>query len=116
VSVNAQLRALHRPAPATVSDVVQLGVAPLITLAVDSLPPLRVGGIVRPGKRFVTIHVHALGGKHRRHAMSKRVAVERGRFSARLAIRRRGRYLVRARTSADAGNVAGASAVVEVTV
>jgi hypothetical protein len=116
VSFNAQLRALHRPAPATVSDVVQLGVAPLITLAVDSLPPLRVGGIVRPGKRFVTIHVHALGGKHRRHAMSKRVAVERGRFSARLAIRRRGRYLVRARTSADAGNVAGASAVVEVTV
>lgn len=45
---NHNLRALHRPAPATVSDLAPVGVAPAITLNLDSRSPLSVSGAITP--------------------------------------------------------------------
>ncbi len=113
---NAVLRALHRRAPATASALVHIGVAPAVTLSVESGSPLRLSGGLSPSKRSVTIDAYALAGGHRRLLTSKRVAVVRGRFRATVPIRRAGRYLVIARTSADASSVAGASPPVVVSV
>jgi N-acetylmuramoyl-L-alanine amidase len=116
LSFNEDLRALHRPAPATVSDLARVGVAPAITLNVDSPSPLRVSGAVFPNKRSVTIDAYLLQNGHRQLVTSKRVAVVRGHFRAKLALRRRGRYVLRARSAPDARNVAGASPTVTITV
>jgi hypothetical protein len=115
LSFNETLRALHRPAPATVSDLAPVGIATAITLNVDSPSPLSVSGAVSPSKRSVTIDVYLLQNGHRQLAMSKRVAVMHGRFRAKLALRRRGRYVLRARSAADARNLAGASPAVTIT-
>ena len=112
---NTLVRALHRPRPATVSDVALLAVEPVITLQVDSVSPLTVSGTVSPAKRFVTVDLYALGNGHRRRVAGKRLAVKHGRFSGRLGTRRHGRSLLIARTAADAATVAGASAPVRVT-
>ncbi|HEV7175474.1 MAG TPA: N-acetylmuramoyl-L-alanine amidase, partial [Solirubrobacteraceae bacterium] len=56
---NMLVRALHRPTPATVSDVVLLAVEPAITLQVDSASPLAVSGTVSPPKRFVEVDLYA---------------------------------------------------------
>ncbi len=112
---NLLVRALHRPAPATVSDVAFVGVRPTITLNVDSVSPLRLSGTVSPSKRTVTIDLYALVSGRRRLLASRRVAVRQGRFAARIRSRRHGPSLLVARTAADARNVAGASPVVRVT-
>jgi N-acetylmuramoyl-L-alanine amidase len=112
---NTLVRALHRPAPATISDVALLAVEPAITLQVDSVSPLRVSGTVSPPKRFVEVDLYALGHGHRRRVTGKRLAVRHGRFSGQIRTRRHGRSLVIARTAADAATVAGASAPVDVT-
>ena len=112
------VRALHRAAPAVISDLVQIGVAPVVALSLVSALPLRVAGTIAPAKRSVTLDVYRLSGPHRRLVLSRRVAVHRGRFGARLSLgrRSRGRYVVVARAAADAATVAGASAPVAVTV
>ena len=112
---NTLVRALHRPAPAAVSDVALLGVQPAITLALDGLSPLRVSGTVSPAKRFVNVDLYALGDGHRRRVASKRLAVKHGRFAGQIRTVRHGRSLLIARTAPDAANVAGASAPLEVT-
>jgi hypothetical protein len=112
---NTLVRALHRPAPATVSDVALLAVEPVITLGVDSVSPLTVTGTVSPPKRFVTVDLYALANGHRRRVASKRLAVSHGRFSGRIRTQRHGRSVLIARTAADALTVAGASAPVDVT-
>jgi hypothetical protein len=109
---NARLRALHRPAPASVSDPVAIAVAPVLTAVVDSTVPLQISGTVSPPKHRVTIDVYARGRLVRR----KRVAVTLGRFSARFGIARPGSYVAVARTAPDASNAAGASAPVTFTV
>jgi hypothetical protein len=112
---NTLVRALHRPAPATVSDVALLAVEPAITLQVDSLSPLTVSGTVTPPKRFVTVDLYALANGHRRRVAGKRLAVSHGRFAGQIRTRRHGRSLLIARTAADAATVAGVSAPVDVT-
>ncbi len=113
---NAILRALHRPAPATVSALAFVALAPKVTLTLASMTPLQVAGTVTPGKRRVTVDIYRLQGAHRQLFASKRVTVRQGQFASRLTIRRAGRYVLIARTSADASNVAGASPPVTITV
>jgi hypothetical protein len=115
-AANVLVRALHRPAPATVSTVAFIAVQPTVTLTlVSSASPLRVSGTVSPSKRTVTIDVYALVNGRRPLVTSKRVAVTQGRFSVRIRTRRHGPAMLIARTAADARNVAGASAAVRVT-
>lgn len=112
---NTLVRALYRPAPATVSDAALLAVEPAITLQVDSVSPLTVSGTVSPPKRFVTIDLYALANGHRRRVTGKRLTVNDGRFSGQIRTRRHGSSLLIARTAADAATVAGASAPIQVT-
>ena len=104
---NTLVRALHRPAPATVSDVVLLAVEPAITLQVESASPLTVSGTVSPPKRFVEVDLYALANGHRRRVTGKRLAVNHGRFSGQIRTRRHGRSLLIARTAADAATRRG---------
>ena len=57
VTQTVSVRALHRLAPAAVSDVVTVAVAPVLTLALASSPPspVRVSGTVDPPRARVTI-------------------------------------------------------------
>jgi hypothetical protein len=114
---SAVVRAVHEVAPAAVSDLVAVGVTPVITLAPAPGSPLRVTGTVAPAKRSVTISVYKLAGPHRRLALTKRVTVRRGSFAPRLNVGRaaRGNYLIIARTAADTVTAAGASAPLAVT-
>jgi hypothetical protein len=103
--VNSLLRALHRPAPAAVSDVVVIAVAPVVTLSLASPAPLIVSGTVTPAGPHVTIDLY----RGRRLVASKRVAAAGGSFRARIKRPRPGRYVLIARTAASAGYAAGAS-------
>jgi hypothetical protein len=116
LSENALLRALHRPAPATVSGVLSLGVAPLITLTLESASPLRVSGTVTPAGPPVTVELLSAAAPRRKPVRSKPVAAAGGSFSAALPAPHPGRYLLRAVTAATADHVAGASAPISVTV
>jgi N-acetylmuramoyl-L-alanine amidase len=113
---NAAIQALHRAAPAAVSDLAQIAVVPAIELSVQSLAPLRVSGRVAPAQRQVIVDLYSLAHGHRRRVASKRVAVRRGRFTATLRVRRHGRFQLVARTRASPANAAGASPPVVVTV
>ncbi len=89
-----------------------------MTLSLVSASPLRGAGTVQPAKRFITLVAYRLSGPHRLRVLTRRVAVHRGRFTARLALGRRahGRYEIVARSAADAVTVAGASPPVSVAV
>ena len=109
------LRALHRAAPASVSDVVLIEVAPAITLSVVSTAPLQATGTVSPRKP-VTVDLYAVApGGRLKLLTSKRLAAAGGRFTARLSTGHHGPVRLIARTVADAGNAAGASAPVDLT-
>jgi hypothetical protein len=110
---NVVLRALHATRPAVVSDVVEIDVAPVITLALASSYPPRITGTVNPAKAKVTIDVYR-DVLRRTLISSATVRVRRGRFSFRPKIGA-GVYTVIARTAADARTVAGASAPLQIT-
>jgi hypothetical protein len=112
---NVLVRALHRSAPAAVSDVALLGVQPVVTLQVVGVSPLRVSGTIAGPKGMVTIDLYARANGHRRLVASKRVAVRNGLFAATIRTRRHGPSVLVARTLADAVNVAGESPPVDVT-
>lgn len=105
LSYNTILRALHRAAPAAVSVLAQIAIAPAVTLAVAPGPPVQVSGTVAPAKAHVTIEVR----RGRRVIKRRRVAVTQGRYSTAIAVARPGDVL-RATTAADVLNAAGASA------
>ncbi len=109
LTANTAIQALCRQAPAAVSDVAQVAVAPAIELTVESLSPLRVSGRVLPAQRRAIVDLYSLTRGHRRLVASRRVGVRRGRFTATIAVRRPGRYELVARTPAGAANAAGAS-------
>ena len=113
VERNVVLRALHATRPAVVSDVVEIGVAPVITLTLAASYPPRVTGTVTPAKAKVTIDVYR-DVLRRTRISSTTVRVHRGRFSFRPKIGV-GVYTVIARTAADARTVAGASAPLQIT-
>jgi hypothetical protein len=102
---NTLLRALHRVAPAAVSDVVVIAVAPVLTLSLVSSSPLVVSGTVTPAGPRVRIDLY----RGRRLVASKVVAAPGGSFRVRIKQPRAGRYVVVARTAASGRYAAGAS-------
>ncbi len=108
-TANVLVRALHRPAPAAVSDVTAIEVAPAVTLTLDSSAPLQVSGTVSPRRATVTVDLYRLSGGRRHLIHSKQVAAGAGAFQASFNTPRSGRYVLVARTTAGAQNIAGAS-------
>ena len=111
---NLLVRALHADAPAAVSGLIVVAVAPDITLGLGPSDggPIQVLGNVEPFKRRVTIEVTAVGRKH--HVVLRKILTpdaDNG-FEALLRLPA-GRYWVTARTAADAENIAGSSPSVE---
>ena len=114
---SAVLRALHVASPAAVSNLVVVGVAPLLTLALASTAPLQVTGTIAPAKP-VTVNVYELVRGRRKLVSSRRLQARGGTFRARVSLGRapRGQYVIVARAAADAVSLAGASAPVALTV
>jgi hypothetical protein len=110
---NLLVRALHEERPAVTSDVVDLGVAPVLTLKLVSSYPPRVTGTVTPSKAKVTVDVYR-DVLRRTLISSTTVRVHGGRFSLRPRIGV-GVYTVIARTAADSRTAAGASAPLQIT-
>ena len=108
-TANVLLRALHRPAPAAVSDVAAIEVAPALTLTLDSSAPVQVSGTVSPHRASVTVDLYRVSGGRRHLIKSKRAAAGAGTFGASFNASRPGRYVLVARTTAGPRNVAGAS-------
>jgi hypothetical protein len=114
---SALVRVVHGSAPVTVSDLLAVNVAPVVTVAVASTAPLTVTGTVMPAKGHVTATLYSLRGPHRRRVASARVRVEQGgSFTAGFGARTPGSYELVARTAADAVNVAGTSAPLRFTI
>jgi hypothetical protein len=113
---NVQLRALHRPAPAAVSDVTAIAVAPALALALESLLPLQVSGTVSAPAGPVTIGVYRVSAGGRRRVAAKRVSAMGGRFAATIKRPAPGRYVLIARTPAGARFTAGASPPLPITI
>jgi 5-hydroxyisourate hydrolase-like protein (transthyretin family) len=114
---SAVLRALHAARPASVSDLVVIGVAPALTLSLASSSPVRVSGTVRPAKP-VTLSVYKLAGAKRKLVSSSRVKAAGGTFTARVSLgaKPQGAYVIVARVDADAVSLAATSPAVRVTV
>jgi hypothetical protein len=111
------VRALHPVAPAAVSTLVAVAVAPAITLSVESTVPLTVAGTVDPPTKQATIHLFAVEPDGEWEPLvSKRVKVAHGAFTATLATPGPGSYGLSVHTPADAISAAGVSAPVPVTV
>jgi hypothetical protein len=115
-TTNLLVRALHSPAPAAVSGVVAIAVAPTVTLTVSSQAPLVVNGSVSPAVHPVTLLLYKLAGGRRRLVTSKRLPAVGGQFHARLKTKGPGRYVVIAQTPATARYTAGSSAPLALTV
>jgi hypothetical protein len=113
---NTPVRALHRAAPASVSDWIEVLVAPAITATVQSTSPLVISGTVSPGKSSVTVDLYPAGVTSGTPLGKQRVSATAGTFTAQLGSPGPGTYYVVARTAADARNAAGASAPVTVTI
>ncbi|HUA70825.1 MAG TPA: N-acetylmuramoyl-L-alanine amidase [Solirubrobacteraceae bacterium] len=114
-TANVFLRALHRPAPAAVSDVVAIAVAPVVTVTVEEQAPLVVSGTVSPAVHPVTIVLYKVVRGRRHEIASKRLPATGGQFHARLKTRGPGRYVVIAQTPATARYSAATSAPLAVT-
>ena len=114
---NALVRALHRPAPAAVSTLVAIDVAPAITITVPSTSPLTVTGTVAPPTKTATVELFTVSADGRWQALrQQRVPVRQGAFAATLATPAAGEYGLSVHTPADAVSAAGVSAPVQVTV
>ncbi len=114
---SAVLRALHASSPASVSNLVVVGVTPVLTLALASTAPVRVSGTIQPAKP-VTVSVYKLVRGHRRLVSSRRLKAAGGSFSARPSLGRkpRGPYVIVARVAADAVSLGAVAPAVRVTV
>ncbi len=110
------LRALHQPAPAALSDVAAVEVAPTVTLTLDSQAPLVVSGTVSPAVHPVTVALYKFVHGRRRLIASKRVAAAGGQFHARLRTNGPGRYVVIAQTPVSAEYAGASSAPLTVTI
>lgn len=114
----AILRALHPVAPAAASNVISVGVKPVLTLSLASPPQttsLQLTGTIAPPKPKVTLDVYRLVGGRRRLIHSRRLATVDGRFSATaLAKVRPGTFVLIARTGAGHGTLPGASVPLQI--
>jgi hypothetical protein len=110
---NTLLRALHRPAPASVSDIVVLAVAPAVTLTVVSTAPLTVTGTVAPAGPRLTLDLYrVLKPGRRKLVKSRQLAASDGQFTATFRRLAPGRYVLLASTAASARYAAGAATAV----
>jgi hypothetical protein len=107
---NTSLRALHRPAPASVSNWDEIKVAPAITLELVSTGPLRVSGTISPALPHVTIDVYTAATRLGKPIASKRLAVSNGQFQGTVALQRRGSFVLIARSHRSTSHAAGSSA------
>ena len=114
--VNTLVRALHRPSPSAVSDVVEIAVAPVVTLTLEQQVPLVVSGTVSPPVHPVTVSLYKLVHGRRHLIASKRLPAVGGQFHARLRTKGAGRYVVIAQTTASAQYTAASSAPLPLTV
>ncbi len=112
---NAFLRALHRAAPAAVSDWQQVDVALAIALNLVSTAPLQVSGTIAPGHRRVLVTLYRAGHLHRPIAVRHANGSQRS-FEVTLPSPPPGDYVVIARTRASSLNAAGSSPPVRVTI
>jgi hypothetical protein len=114
---SAVLRALHAQSPASVSNLVLIGVAPTLSLALASSSPVRVSGTIAPAKP-VTLSVFKLVGARRKLVSSRRLKAAGGTFNAQvsLGVKPRGTYVIVARVAADAVSLGAASPPVRLTV
>jgi hypothetical protein len=114
---SAVLRALHAAEPASVSNLVVIGVTPLLTLALASSSPLRVFGTVRPAKP-VTLSAYRLVKGRRKLVSSRRLKAANGTFSASVSLGRKphGTYVIVARVAQDAVSLGAMAPAVRVTV
>jgi hypothetical protein len=114
---SAVLRALHVSRPASVSDLVVIGVAPVLTLSLASSAPVRVSGTVQPAKP-VTVSVYKLVKGRRKLVSSRRLKAASGTFNASVSLGRkpRGTYVIVARVAADAVSLGAVTPAVRVTV
>jgi hypothetical protein len=114
---SAVLRALHGSSPASVSNLVVIGVTPALTLALASASPVRVSGTIAPAKP-VTLSVYRLVRGRRKLVSSKRLKAAGGTFTAQVSLGRkpRGTYVIVARVAADAVSLGAVTPAVRVTV
>jgi hypothetical protein len=110
------LRALHASAPAAASNVIGVGVVPIITLTAVSTSPLRLSGTVTPAKPHVILDVYELVGGRRRLRHSQSVKARRGQFTVRPKLTAGHSYVLVARTTVDNATLAGASPPLTVSV
>ena len=111
------LRAVHRPAPAAVSTLLGVTVAPAITVRVESTAPLRVAGTINPPTKTATIELFAVQSDGQWKLLHRKgVRVEHGAFTATLATPGAGEYGLAVHTPANAASAPGVSAPVVVTV
>ena len=107
---NTLLRALRRSAPASVSDIVVLAVAPVVTLTLNSTTPLTVSGTVSPAGPRVTLDLYrVLKSGRRKLVKSKQLAASNGQFTSTFRHLAPGRYVLLARTAPSARYAAGAA-------
>ncbi len=114
---SAVLRAVHASAPASVSNLVVVGVTPLLTLALASTAPVRVSGTIAPAKP-VTVSVYKLVRGRRTLVSTRRLKAAGGTFNAQVSLGRRprGTYVIVARVAADAVSLGAVTPAVRVTV
>lgn len=114
---SAVLRALHAAKPASVSNLVVIGVTPVLTLALTSSAPVRVSGTVRPAKT-VTVSAYKLVKGKRKLVSTRRLKAANGTFSAAVSLGRRphGTYVIVARVAEDAVSLGAVTPAVRVTV
>jgi hypothetical protein len=114
---SAVLRAVHASKPASVSNLVVIGVTPMLTLALTSSAPVRVTGTIKPAKP-VTVSVYKLVKGRRKLVSSRRLKAAEGTFNAQpsLGRRPRGTYVIIARVQADAVSLGAVTPAVRVTV
>jgi hypothetical protein len=114
---SAVLRALHASRPASVSNLVVVGVTPVLTLALASAAPVRVSGTIDPAKP-VAVSVYKLVRGRRKLVSSRRLKAARGTFNALVSLghKPRGTYVIVARVAADAVSLGAVTPAVRVTV
>jgi hypothetical protein len=110
----ALVRALHRPAPAAVSSLLFVPVAPAVTLTLVTTAPLTVTGTVTPPGPHVIVELLRAG--RQKPLRSRRLRAAGGHFTATFATPGPGSYVVRASTEPGNGLASGRSADVPVTV
>ena len=113
---SAVLRALHASSPASVSNLVVIGVTPALTLALASTSPVRVSGTIKPAKP-VTLSVYKLVRGRRKLVSSRRLKAAGGTFNASVSLGHKphGTYVIVARVAADAVSLGAVTPAVRVT-